>query len=79
MYTTYRGFQNDTEAKDAGLIRNNLYESIESEHYGLYNINERLKITFGDKYSINIDSIHKKWTKVTLKIPMISEGFECLE
>lgn len=60
-------------------IRENLYQSIESEHYGLYNINERLKLTFKDKYSINIDSKFEEGTKVSLKIPKISEGFQCLE
>ncbi|MDU5082848.1 MAG: sensor histidine kinase [Bacillota bacterium] len=60
-------------------IRKNLYQSIESEHYGLYNINERLKLTFKDKYSINIDSKFEEGTKVSLKIPKISEGFQCLE
>jgi len=59
--------------------RKNLCESIESEHYGLYNINERLKITFKDKYSINIDSEYENGTKVSLRMPKISEGFQCLE
>lgn len=59
--------------------RNNLYHSIESEHYGLYNINERLKLTFRDKYSIHIYSEFEKGTKVSLKLPKISEGFQCSE
>jgi two-component system sensor histidine kinase YesM len=61
------------------IIRKNLYQSIESEHYGLYNINERLKLTFKDRYSISIDSKFEEGTKVSLKIPKISEGFQCLE
>ncbi len=60
-------------------LRSNLHNSIESEHYGLYNINERLKLTFGDKYRITIDSEYNKWTKVMLKIPVIKEGFQCIE
>lgn len=59
--------------------RKNLYESIESEHYGLYNINERLKLTFKDKYSIDIDSEFGKGTRVSLKIPKVSEGVQCSE
>ncbi|WMM23813.1 sensor histidine kinase [Tissierella sp. MB52-C2] len=61
------------------IIRKNLYQSIESEHYGLYNINERLKLTFKDKYSISIDSKFEEGTKVSLKIPKISEGSQCSE
>lgn len=76
------------EVEDSGLginieklmeIRINLMNSIESEHYGLYNINERLKLTFGDKYSISIDSKYGIGTKVSIKIPKISEGFQCSE
>lgn len=60
-------------------LRKNLSESIETDHYGLYNINERLKLAFGEKYSIEIKSKFKIGTEVLLKIPLISEGFECLE
>ncbi|RXI54878.1 sensor histidine kinase [Clostridium tetani] len=60
-------------------LRKNLWESIETNHYGLYNINERLKLAFGEKYSIEIKSELKIGTQVLLRIPLISEGFECLE
>ncbi|MBU5270289.1 cache domain-containing sensor histidine kinase [Clostridium cochlearium] len=60
-------------------LRKNLSESIETDHYGLYNINERLKLAFGEKYSIEIKSKFKIGTEVLLKIPLISERFECLE
>lgn len=61
------------------LIKKNLQQSIESEHYGLYNINERLRLTFGEKYQIQIESEYRVGTKVLVTIPLISEGFECLE
>lgn len=60
-------------------IKSNLENSIESEHYGLYNINERLKIFFGNKYKIYIKSKYDLGTTILLKIPIISEGFQCLE
>lgn len=61
------------------LIRKNLAKSIESKHYGLYNINERLKLTFGDKYNVTIESDLGIGTKVLLKIPIMDGGFQCLE
>ncbi len=61
------------------FIRKNLSLSIESDHYGLYNINERLKLTFGEKYKMEIESGASSQTTVLLKIPMINEGFECIE
>jgi len=67
------------EDKKLHELRNNLKHSVESEHYGLYNINERLKLTFKDKYNIQIDSEYENWTKVLLKIPKVKEGFPCSE
>lgn len=52
-------------------IRKNLEHSRESEHYGLYNVNERLKLAFGEDYCITIDSQKNKGTKITLKLPEI--------
>ncbi|GAA0729381.1 hypothetical protein GCM10008905_29280 [Clostridium malenominatum] len=60
-------------------LRKNLAESIESDHYGLYNVNERLKLAFGEKYNIEIKSEIEKETQILIKIPIISEGFKCLE
>ncbi|HEY4544236.1 MAG TPA: hypothetical protein VIG40_06295, partial [Tissierellaceae bacterium] len=60
-------------------IKTNLNLSKESEHYGLYNVNERLKLTFKDKYSISILSEKNKGTNIILKIPYISEGYEWIE
>ncbi|MBU5485861.1 sensor histidine kinase [Clostridium sp. MSJ-11] len=67
------------DSEQLTILRKNLAQSIESDHYGLYNINERLKLAFGEKYSIIIESEFEIGTKVLLKIPVISEGFECLE
>lgn len=60
-------------------IQENLKNSYESEHYGLYNVNERLKLSFKDKYRISITSKENMGTKVSILIPIISEGFQCLE
>ncbi len=60
-------------------LMNSLSQSIETDHYGLYNINERLRLTFKDKYRIEIKSNVNSGTTVTLKIPKITEGFQCLE
>lgn len=47
-------------------LRENLDKSLKSDHYGLFNVNERLKLTFNDRYSIYIESMWQKYTKVTL-------------
>lgn len=40
----------------------------QSEHYGLYNVQERIKLYFGGNYGITIDSEVGKGTKVMLRI-----------
>ena len=61
------------------FILSNLENSKESEHYGLYNVNERLKLTFNEMYNINITSEYNLGTEVTIKLPYISEGYQCIE
>ncbi len=60
-------------------LKKNLKNSVESDHYGLYNINERLKYTFGEDYQIRVDSQQDKGTIVLLKIPITKEGSLCIE
>ncbi|MBO6242072.1 MAG: sensor histidine kinase [Butyrivibrio sp.] len=37
--------------------------------YGLYNVNQRIKLNFGDEYGMEIDSTYDKGTKVVIKLP----------
>lgn len=50
------------------LLRAELQES-----YGLYNINERIRLLFGDEYGVNIISEPGKGTEVSLKIKAVRE------
>ncbi len=43
----------------------------ESELYGLYNVNERIRLNFGDEYGIVISSEHEKGTVVEVRLPKI--------
>lgn len=38
--------------------------------FGLYNVNERIKLDFGDLYGISIDSVYKEGTTVSIKLPL---------
>jgi two-component system sensor histidine kinase YesM len=76
------------EVRDDGMGMNpqqltqlqiNLDNSVESDHYGLYNINERLKYAFGDDYRIQVTSQANQGTIVLLKIPIQSEESPCIE
>ena len=37
--------------------------------YGLYNVNERIRLNFGKEYGISIESIYGKSTVVSIKLP----------
>jgi two-component system sensor histidine kinase YesM len=37
--------------------------------YGLYNVNERIRLDFGDEYGLTIDSTYEEGTTVTIRLP----------
>ena len=54
------------------VVLNNINNRSESEKttYGLYNVNERIRLDFGEEYGINIDSEYGKGTTVSIKLPL---------
>lgn len=52
-------------------VRNGLKNNVQSEKsiYGLYNVNERIKLNFGDQYGITIESTYGEGTVVTVRLP----------
>lgn len=56
------------------LLENNIpLPSDGSSGYGISNVNERIKIYFGDEYGIHYDSESEKYTRVTVKLPIITD------
>ncbi|EMS70966.1 sensor histidine kinase, partial [Ruminiclostridium cellobioparum] len=41
---------------------------------GLKNVNERIKLFYGNKYGIEITSIKGSFTKLTIRLPGVSQG-----
>ena len=41
----------------------------ESDHLGLSNVNQRIRLTFGEEYGVSISSVIREGTTVTLKVP----------
>lgn len=60
-----------------GLSREKIDEILNSERksekrlnkIGIYNVNQRIKLTYGQEYAIRIDSKEGCFTKVTVRIP----------
>ena len=43
----------------------------ENEIYGLYNVNERIRLKFGQEYGISIKSVHMEGTQVCIRLPYV--------
>lgn len=54
------------------VVLNNINNRSESEKttYGLYNVNERIRLDFGEEYGINIDSEYGEGTTLSIKLPL---------
>lgn len=61
------------------LLIFNLKNRVESNHYGLYNVNERLLMTYSARCTIQIISEVNVGTKIIIRIPIQKEGDTCLE
>lgn len=48
----------------------------EKDIYGLYNVNERIRLNFGEKYGISIESIYGKGTVVSIILPYVDHKSE---
>ncbi len=46
----------------------------ENDIYGLYNVNERIRLNFGDKFGISIESVYGEGTVVSIHLPYGEEG-----
>jgi two-component system sensor histidine kinase YesM len=46
----------------------------DTEGYGIFNVNERIKMNFGDEYGLSFDCEYENGTKVVVRIPKIEMG-----
>lgn len=48
----------------------------EAAIYGMFNVNERIRLKFGDEYGISIESRYQEGTRITIKLPFVPESDE---
>ncbi|WP_058308500.1 sensor histidine kinase [Gracilibacillus massiliensis] len=48
--------------------------SIETQSIGIFNLNQRIKLEFGDLYGLSLESEEGKYMKVFIKIPLDNKG-----
>ncbi len=56
-------------------VRDGMQNKVPTENdiYGLYNVNERIRLNFGENYGISIDSIHGEGTVVKIILPYVEQ------
>lgn len=56
-------------------IRDAIQNKVPTENniYGLYNVNERIRLNFGSRYGISIESVYGDGTEVTIRLPAAVE------
>ncbi len=42
-------------------------------HIGLYNVNKRITLVYGEAYGVEIESEYGKGTTITLKLPLVKD------
>lgn len=91
---TVRGYREDSffilEVRDNGIgmqterlvqVRNALlYKQLaESKVYGLYNVNERIRLNCGEEYGLRLSSTYQEGTTVKILLPDADSGLSNLE
>jgi len=70
IYVTDNGLGiSDDRLKEVLKNINNRSES-EKTTYGLYNVNERIRLDFGDKYGLKIESEYGQGTTASIRLPL---------
>ena len=59
------------EKKRLEQVRTSIKDKVPTgkDIYGLYNVNERIRLNFGEQYGITIESIYGKKTVVSIVLP----------
>lgn len=52
---------------NAGLAKG---ETDRAEGYGIYNVNERIRLYYGEEYGLHYESVEGQWTKAVLTLPV---------
>lgn len=63
-----------SEEKLAEVTRQlNDFENIDRNHIGVVNVNQRIKLAFGDKYGVDFQSSENNGTRVVIRMPLIEK------
>ena len=76
LYVTDDGVGIDSEkllSMQENLKKNEIPEDADRKHFGVYSVDHRLRLYFGDEYGLSVDSQKDQGTTFTIRIPDVSE------
>ena len=63
-----------TEEELGSILENmNDFENLDRTHIGVVNVNQRIKLKFGEEYGVKISSKYGKGTKVEIRLPLVEK------
>ena len=66
---TGKGMDKDTLEKLNQRMHDKIRENRETRGYGIWNVNQRIKMFYGEQYGITIESVFRYGTKISITIP----------
>lgn len=55
------------------LIRGEVEDSDTPSGFGLFNVEQRIRLNYGTAYGIELNSVYGEWTEVTVTIPVVKK------
>ena len=58
---------------DIKKLEEGYQKSSKADHIGIYNVDERIKMNYGTEYGVTVQSVINKGTKITLRLPILTD------
>lgn len=68
-----RGMEPNRLSEVRQIIKGELKTENKSSGFGLFNVEQRLRLNYGSEYGLTIDSEYGEWTEVTAVIPIVKK------
>lgn len=73
VYDDGKGLNAERLAYVRKLIRGEVEDSDTPSGFGLFNVEQRIRLNYGTAYGIELNSVYGEWTEVTVTIPVVKK------
>ena len=67
------GMTEDEVRRLKGIISGAIQDDRDNGGFGLFNVNQRLELNYGEEYGLNIESTYKVGTSIAVRIPVVKK------